>query len=52
MEKKSKSTNGDWHADSHNLNFNWVPVNKNSYKVKYASIKENDEKKMNHKDSK
>ena len=52
MEKKSSSTNGDWHADSHNLMFNWVPVTKNSYKVKYASIIQKEEKRMNHKDSK
>jgi hypothetical protein len=38
MEKKSKSTSGEWHADSHNLMFNWVPRNKNNYKVKYSKI--------------
>jgi len=28
MEKKSKSSDGGWHADSQNLMFNWIPVTK------------------------
>ena len=40
MEKKSKSTSGEWHADSHNLMFNWIPLKKNNYKVKYFNIME------------
>jgi len=38
LEKKSKSTSGEWNADSHNLTFNWNPLKKNNYKVKYFNI--------------
>ena len=45
MEKKKSSFDGEQHADDHNLVFNWVPVKKNNFQVKYASVKQKEEKK-------